>query len=729
MTDPHHHNEMRDNQGAAAQARTIHTVNFAPPRPPDPPKQAPGADRKFTNRVDDLDRMEELARDVVRSGRGGTALLMGDSGIGKSVTLAEVSARIADTFENGVLYRDLADWRDREGNLDTSGVLRGLLNDLHVHGVETVADVRTLMGLLRGVSAGKKILLLLDDAGSDTELELFALGSGPNLVVAACAEGFAGAAGQVVQGAEALTLRALADEDSLRLFRSFHKVDRMLADRDEYASAVQLVRLCGGLPSAIRMAAGHVDRQNLSVTALLEAVRSRQRSTVPPLKGVDAVIDVALSGLSEDHRSLLEVFATYPGRSVPDGLGYEEAGDKAPEMIGRLADASLLHPATGSGRGIVELVRVRVREGAAERWELNAEAVLRFFTVTHHQADKAGSGERYRLADTLDSAELTIAPADHRLPFTPPREAADWQDQNLEHVLDLMQMAETIGNPVAVLVLADAVWPICHSRARSETASRIFGFALRVARRTEHRSAIVRMACYNARSHMELGQAEQAAELVEEAASAAQGLDRAVVLETHGLLSSRAPDLPVIEGIDWLEEAGEDSLSASLEIHRELGRPRGIALQTYQLGNRTLTRDDPSQAELHLREAERIAWNRLEELRSETATLQTGWAIDDWRLLLAKVRLSLARALAARGELDQAVANADAARDVFEEFADPVRQVRAARLLAGIAVRRGNPGKARAGLEWAGKISHYYNLAGHAEQIARDLEGLDTEED
>lgn len=723
-----HRNDLSGSSDAALQARDIGSVHFGEARHPIPPNQAPGADRKFTNRVDDIDRMEELARDVIRSGRGAIALLMGESGIGKSVTLAEVSARVSDSFESGVLYRDLAKWRDREGNLDISGVLRGLLSDLHVHDVDADADVRTLMGLLRGASAGKKTLLLLDDATGDTELGLFALGSGPNLTVAACAEGFAGATDQVVRGAEALTLRALADEDSLRLFRSFRRVDRILADRAEYASAVQLMRLCGGLPSAIRMAAGHVERQNLSVTALLEAVRSRQRSTVPPLKGVDAVIDVALSGLSEDDRGLLEVFATYPGRSVPDELGYEKAGEKAPEMIGRLADASLLHPATGAGRGVIELVRVRVQEGATERWEFNAEAVLRFFTVTHHRADRASSGERYRLADSLDSAELTIAPADHRLPFTTPREAADWQDQNLEQVLDLTQMADTIGNPVAVLVLADAVWPICHSRARWETATRIYGFALRVARRTGHGSAIVRCACYGARAHMELGQEEQAAELVAEAARTARGLDQAVVLETHGLLSSRFPDLPAIEGIAWLEEVAEDSLSASLEIHRELGRPRGTALQTYQLGNRTLTRDDPSQAELQLREAERIAWNRLEELRSETDTLETGWAIDDWRRLLAKVRLSLARTLAARGQSDQAVANADAARDAFEEFADPVRQVRAARLLAGIAVRKGNPGKARAGLEWAGKIARYYNLAGHAEQIARDLEDLDAEE-
>lgn len=722
-----HRNDLSGKANAALQARDIGSVHFGEPRSPAVPNQAPGADRKFTNRVSDLTRLDDLARDVARNGRGAVALLMGESGIGKSVTLAEASARISHYFKDGVLYRDLAQWRDREGNLDIPGALRGLLNDLHVHDVESEADVRTLMGRLRGISAGKGILLLLDDAASDTELDHFALGSGPNLIVAACAEGFAGAAEQVTRGAEALTLRALADEDSLSLFRSFHRVDRILADRTEHASAVQLMRLCGGLPSAIRMAAGHVDRQNLSVTELLEAVRSRQRSSIPPLTGVEAVIDVALSGLGADESRLLEFLAAYPGRTFPDELGHAEAGEKAPEIIGRLADASLLHPATGTGRGIVELVRDRVREGTGQRWQFDAEAVLRFFTVTHHLADRANAGERHRLVNDLDTAELTIAPRDYRLPFSTPREAADWQDQNLAHVPDLMRMADEIGNPVAVLVLADAVWPISHGRARWATATRIHGHALQVARQTGHRSAVARCAAYSARVHLELGLEQQAAELVAEAAQAAQDseLDLAVVLETQGLLSSRFPDLPAAEGNPWAEESPEELLSRSRAIHRRLGRPRGDALQTYQLGNRALAQGDLVLAELELREAERIADARLAELEGETDLTGTRWAIDDWRRLLAKVRLSLGRTLAARDQLDHAVANADAARDVFEEFADPVRQVRAARLLAVIANKRGNPGQARAGLEWAGKIAQYYNLDGQAQQIAEDLEGLD----
>ncbi|PWV55255.1 NB-ARC domain protein [Nocardiopsis sp. L17-MgMaSL7] len=726
----HHRNDLSGHADAVVQARSIGSVHFGEPRPPAPPHQAPSADRRFTNRVDDLVRLDALAAEVRRERRGALALLLGESGIGKSVTLAEASARLSDRFEDGVLYRDLDTWRDREGNLDLTGVLRGLLQDLHVRDVDAESDVNVLIGRLRGVTAGKHLLLLLDGAASDTEIDHFSLGSGPHLVVAACEEGFAGAAARIARGAEALTLRSLAEADSLRLFRSFHAVDRRMSHRDEYEAATRLVRLCGGLPSAIRMAAGHVDAQGLSIAALVDAVVARQRSAVPPLAGVDAVIDVALSGLGADELRLLEFLSAHPGRSFPDELGHAAVGERAPAVMGRLADASLLHPETGAGRGIVELVRERVREGTGERWRFDAAAVLRFFTVTHHLADRASLGERHRLVNSLDTAELTVAPADHRLPFSRRSEAADWQDRHLAHVPDLMRLAHELDNPVAVLVLADAVWPACHGRRRLEIGTRVYGHALDVARQSGHRGAVARCAVYLARIHCELGQGERAAALVAEAARAAEGAepDLAVVLETQGLLTGRFPELEGRAG-PGSEQSPEELLTRSRDIHRRAGRPRGDALQTYQLGEQARRRGDASLAESELREAERIADHRLAELSRDRGERETDWAIHDWELLRARVRLALARALTDLNRLDEAEARADAARIVFEELAEPVKQVQAARILAGVAERRGERAQARTRLAWALRITEYYHLDGVAGLISGDLQRLTTARD
>lgn len=725
-----HRNDLSGHADAAVQARSVGSVHFGEPRPPAPPHQAPSADRRFTNRVDDLVRLDALAAEVRRDRRGALALLLGESGIGKSVTLAEVGARLSDRFEDGVLYRDLDTWRDREGNLDLTGVLRGLLQDLHVRDVGAETDVNVLIGRLRGVTAGRHLLLLLDGAASDTEIDHFPLGSGPHLVVAACEEGFAGAAGRIARGAEALTLRSLPEADSLSLFRSFHAVDRRMSDRVEYEAATRLVRLCGGLPSAIRMAAGHVDAQGLSISALVDAVVARQRSTVPPLAGVDAVIDVALSGLGADDLEFLKFLSVYPGRSFPAELGHAAAGERAPEVMGRLTDASLLHPETGAGRGIVELVRDRVREGSTERWRLNAAAVLRFFTVTHHLADRASLGERHRLTNALDTAELTVAPADHRLPFGRRSEAADWQDRNLAHVPDLMRLAHELDNPVAVLVLADAVWPACHGRRRLEIGTRVYGHALDVARQTGQRSAVARCAVYLARVHAELGQGERAAALVEEAARAAEGSepDQAVVLETQGLLRGRFPELEGRAG-PGSERSPEELLTRSRDIHRRAGRPRGDVLQTYQLGEQARRGGDATLAETELREAERIADHRLAVLSRDGGGRETDWAIHDWELLRARVRLARARALTDLNRLDEAEVGADAARIVFEELAEPVKQVQAARALAAVAERRGESSRARARLAWALKITEYYHLDGVAQRISEDLRGLTAPED
>ncbi|MFJ6020496.1 hypothetical protein ACIQFP_14190 [Nocardiopsis alba] len=107
MSDPQHHNRMRDNQGNAIQARDIAHLHLAPPEPPPPPRRVPEADLKHVNRFEELTFVETLAGQVLQHRKGALALLSGREGIGKSATLAEAAHRVLDRFEEGSLYVDL----------------------------------------------------------------------------------------------------------------------------------------------------------------------------------------------------------------------------------------------------------------------------------------------------------------------------------------------------------------------------------------------------------------------------------------------------------------------------------------------------------------------------------------------------------------------------------------------------------------------------------------------
>lgn len=719
MSDPRHHYQLRDNHGTSIQGDRV-SVTFMEPKPPAPPHQAPNADRKYTNRVDELARLESVAAQVLRERRGALALLTGERGVGKSVTLAEVAHRVGRGFEAGDLYFDLRDWRNGEGVLDVAAVLRRMLAQLQVGDVGEETDVSVLHGRLRRTTTGEPLLLLLDGVADERDLRALSLGTGPHLVVAACAFGFTSTAELVAAGAEAVTLTALGGDDSLALLRSFHGVDRRLRDRDEWAAAQRLVELCGGLPAALRMAAGHIEAQELGVAELVNAIRERQRSTFPPRSGAEVVVDLAVSGLAPDRRRVLDVLATDPGRGFDRELAHLVLGERADEVLNGLAEAGLLHRGEGGGRGMVELVRKRVREEAGDNRASDAAAVLRYHTVTHHLADRAALGERHRLTDDLPTAELTVPPGDHMVPFDGRREAAEWQDRQIERVPELMSLALELDRPLAVPALADAVWPTCYGRRRLKTGVRIYQRALEVARWLDHHGAVARCANYLARVYIELDMTERALALVAEAEREADRtdheLDRAVILETQALLKERHPDLPGSP-----EASPRELLTRCRRIHREAGRPRGEAMQTYQLGGQALRRGDLTDALQELTHAENIADRRIAELERESPDRWARWIVDDWKQLRARIRLLLARVLAGIDRTDEAARKAEAALEVFVQVADPVKQVRGARLLAELDRARGEHDLSRKRLEWAGKVAGHYHLETESAQIRREL--------
>ncbi len=132
--------------------------------------------------------------------------------------------------------------------LTASDALEQLLASLGVERSRMPADAAGRTTLYRSLLHGRRMLVVLDEAlGADQLRPLIPRGS--SCVLATSRQRFSGLAAR--DGAHVLTMGPLADHDAATLLTSLCG-GRL---RGQETAAVRLVRLCGGLPLALRIAA------------------------------------------------------------------------------------------------------------------------------------------------------------------------------------------------------------------------------------------------------------------------------------------------------------------------------------------------------------------------------------------------------------------------------------------------------------------------------------------
>lgn len=214
------------------------------------PVQLPPLARGFVGRRAELARLEELLDDEPGGYGASTpiAVVDGPPGVGKTAFVLELAHRLLDRFPDGQLYVDLCGTGRQGRPLTASDALEQLLASLGVERSRMPADVAGRTTLYRSLLHGRRMLVVLDEAlGADQLRPLIPRGS--SCVLATSRQRFSGLAAR--DGAHVLTMGPLADHDAATLLTSLCG-GRL---RGQEAAVVRLVRLCGGLPLALRIAA------------------------------------------------------------------------------------------------------------------------------------------------------------------------------------------------------------------------------------------------------------------------------------------------------------------------------------------------------------------------------------------------------------------------------------------------------------------------------------------
>jgi DNA-binding SARP family transcriptional activator len=381
-----------------------------PARPAAVPEQLPWEVRGFTGRDAEL-----AALDAVLADREPTAmpiaLLSGTAGVGKSALAVRWSRRVADRFPDGQLYVDLRGY-DADRPVGPAEALAGFLRALGVAGPALPVELRELAARYRSALSRRRLLVLLDNAGSVEQVRPLLPGTPSCLVLVTSRDSLGGLV--ATDGAHRIALDLLPPVDAVNLLR------RLVHPRGhvELAATAALAEHCARLPLALRVAAERANARPATPLHDLVAELADQRRR----------LDVLDAG--GDTRAAVRVVFSWSYQQLPAGTAraFRLAGlHPGPDLDAWGLAALAGDTPAAAGRWLESLTQAHVmhRVGASR---YGMHDLLRAYAVDLAEADEAGAGrvdalERlfdYLLSTAAGAMALAHPARRHRRPVVPP---------------------------------------------------------------------------------------------------------------------------------------------------------------------------------------------------------------------------------------------------------------------------------------------------------------------
>ncbi len=380
------------------------------------PAQLPMGVRGFTGRGEELAQLDRiLVSAALQPSAVVISALSGTAGVGKTALAVHWARHAQESFPDGQLYVNLRGFGSGGSVLSPAEAVRGFLDAFGVPPARVPAGLEAQTGLYRSLLAGRRVLVVLDNARDAEQVRPLLPGAPGCLALVTSRRLLTGLA--VAEGAHLLTVGLLTHGEARVLLTGRLGAGRVSAER---AAVGEIVGRCAGLPLALAIVGARgAGRPRLPLAVLAEELR-RADNRLNALDGgeatsqVRAVFSWSYDALSPEAARLFRLLGLHPG---PDAALPAVAAlgglpvTTAVALLAELVGGHLLTEHAPGRYGFHDLLRVYAAELVAA---LDSDLDRR--SATHRLLD--------HYLHTAHAADVLLTPQPNPVPMPPARPGA-----------------------------------------------------------------------------------------------------------------------------------------------------------------------------------------------------------------------------------------------------------------------------------------------------------------
>ncbi|WP_405064606.1 NB-ARC domain-containing protein [Kribbella sp. NBC_01505] len=324
----------------------------------------PAAISDFVGRADALDRLDALlpADDAVLPEVAVISAIAGAAGIGKTSLAVHWAHRVSHRFPDGQLYVNLRGFDPAGQVTDSADVLHGFLEALGTPVERMPSDPDSRAGLYRSLLAGKRVLVILDNARDANQVRPLLPGSAGCLALVTSRNQLFSLV--VSEAATLITVDLLTPSEARQLLEARIGAERVTREPD---ATGEIIARCSGFPLALAIVAARaVLRSNLRLEALAEELHeARGRldalSEDDPASDLRSVFSWSYRTLTPEAARLFRLLSLHPGQTMTSSAAATLTALPRPDvstLILELVRANLLVPESRDRLRFHDLIRV-----------------------------------------------------------------------------------------------------------------------------------------------------------------------------------------------------------------------------------------------------------------------------------------------------------------------------------------------------------------------------------